>query len=115
MVDDLSAEAANPPLIRDDIDAIVFGLAEKVKIGCEVFDRLSPPNFKHMYKWYPHAYAPDQCNYYQVEIKNGEIWVGTTTKHNRGFDLCDPDIVEKLQEWLVILSGYHHFYRGHIK
>lgn len=89
---------------RDEIDAIVFGLAEKVGIYCEIFDRLSPPNFKHRYKWFPSSYEPDQHNYYQVEIKNGEIWIGTSGEHNRGFDLNNPNIEQAVANWLTVLN-----------
>ena len=85
----------------DEIDAIVFEIAKDIEINCQLFN-IAPHPFQpcRKYKWY----FSNPTQYYQVEIKNGQLWIGFSGEYNKGFEMANPKITELIKEWVNFLQ-----------
>lgn len=86
--------------IYNEIDAIVYGLAREIEMYCFTYKK------GKYYIWSWNDLEDTILNartYCQVEIKNGTIEVGRSSTNVKGFNLCNPDIVEKLRDWVTSL------------
>lgn len=87
---------------RNETDAIVFELAKQFNCSCKIHglpDNITNPcgeipMINNKYIWYY------KDTYFQVEVTNGEILIGSSTAWAEKYQLCDPTIIERMKHFI---------------